>query len=441
MRHHITIILLILSINIFAQQIDQIEAVIGNEIILKSDIEMQYLQYLSQGEINASDLRCNVIEELLTQKLLIHQAKLDSIQVSNDEIDKEVKSRITYFERQLGSIEKVEEYFDKSYAILEKELRKVIKEQFYTQRMENKITGDVKVTPYEVKSYFLEIDEIDIPTIPTQVEILQIVIKPEISKEQRDKIKDKLRVFKERVNNGEDFNMLATLYSDDTESAKKGGELGFVNRGELVPEFERAAFRLKENEISEIIETKYGFHIIQLIERRGEEINVRHILIQPKPDATSNNNAKEKTEEIIREIESGIMTYEEAVQKYSDDESKNNAGILINPNTMSSMHLLEEMSPELRLQIINLKQGDISKQPILAKIPGEGSIFRIIKLNKRIEEHKANMEDDFTTIKNYSLNIKKQKILSQWINSTIKITFINFDNKISACSFKNNWIK
>ena len=441
MRHYITIILFILSMNTFAQQIDKIEAVIGNEIILKSDIEMQYLQYLSQGEINASDLRCNVIEELLTQKLLINQAKLDSIQVSNDEIDKEVKSRITYFERQLGSIEKVEEYFDKSYGILEKELRKVIKDQFYAQRMENKITGDVKVTPYEVKSYFLEIDEIDIPTIPTQVEILQIVIKPEISKEQRDKIKEKLRVFTERVNNGEDFKMLAALYSDDTESAKKGGELGFVNRGELVPEFERAAFRLKENEISEIIETKYGFHIIQLIDRRGEEINVRHILIQPKPDATSNNNAKEKTEGIIREIDSGIITFEEAVQKYSDDESKNNAGILINPNTMSSMHILEEMSPELRLQIINLKQGEISKQPILAKIPGESSMFRIIKLNKRIEEHKANMEDDFTTIKNYSLNIKKQKILSQWINSTIKITFINFDNKISACSFKNNWIK
>jgi peptidyl-prolyl cis-trans isomerase SurA len=439
-RVPIILLILLLSVTISAQSIDKVEAVIGDEIVLTSEIESQYLQYLSQGGEKSPAIRCEIVEDLLFQKLLLNQAKLDSVIISNDEVEQEIAKRLTYFERQLGSIEKVEAYFNKSVVDIELELKKVIKDQFQAQRMQSQITSNIKVTPAEVKDVFLSLNKNDIPIIPTQVEIAQIVIKPEISEEQKDKIRGKLNNFRERVYKGEDFKVLATLYSDDPGSATKGGELGFVNRGDLVPEFERAAFRLKEGEISEVVASQFGFHIVQLIERRGEQINVRHILIKAKANATASRAAQLKADEIIKEINSEAITFDDAVVKYSDDDSKKNGGLLLNPNTMSTMHTLNDMSASLKLKVQSLEVGDISS-PAIIQLADESAAFRILKLNKKVESHTANLVDDFTTIKDFAVNAKKQEVLLKWINKIISKTFIKLNKGIASCDFKNNWIK
>ena len=423
-----------------AQSIDKVEAIIGDEIVLTSEVESQYLQYLSQGNSKSDAIKCEIIEDLLFQKLLVNQAKLDSVVVTDEEVGTEIIKRLTYFENQLGSIEKVEEYFGKLKVEIELELGKVIKDQFLAERVQRGISSDVKATPAEVREFFNQQNDADIPVVPTKVEVAQVIIKPEISEEQKDKLRDKLNSFRERVYKGEDFKMLATLYSDDPGSATRGGELGFVNRGELVAEFERAAFRLKEGEISEVVESQFGFHIVQLIERRGEQINVRHILLKTKVSSTALYNAKLKIEEVEKELKAGKITFDEAVEKYSDDESKNNNGLLLNPNTMSTLHAIDEMSPTLKFAVENLEEGSFSS-PAVAQMPDETKAYRILKLNKRIEEHKANLVDDFSMIKDFAINIKKKEELMKWIAETISNTYIKINDDIADCEFKNKWVK
>ena len=276
--------------------------------------------------------------------------------------------------------------------------------------------------------------------IPEKVEILQIVIKPEIPNTQKNKLRDKLNGFRERVYNGEDFKMLATLYSDDPGSASNGGELGFVNRGDLVPEFERAAFRLKKDEISEVIETQFGFHIVQLIERRGEQINVRHILLKTKVSSTELYNTKLKIEKVENEIMKGDITFEDAIVKYSNHDSKNNKGLLLNPNTMSSMYTIDDMPLSLKYTVDNLQIGEVSS-PVLMKLSDEIQAYRILKLNKRIDEHKANLIDDFSIIKDLLINARKQEKLIQWIQRAIDKSYIKINDNLLSCSFKNKWVK
>jgi peptidyl-prolyl cis-trans isomerase SurA len=423
-----------------AQSVDKIEAVIGDEIILTSEIESQYLQYLSQGNIQSNEIKCQIIEDLLFQKLMINQARIDSLVVSDEEIVAEIDKRLSYFESQLGSAKKVEDYFGKSIDKIELELTKVIEDQFLAQRMQAQLTSAIKVTPAEVKEVYSLLADAEIPTMPTQVEVAQIVIKSEITTEQKDKIRSKLNSFRDRVYNGEDFKMLATLYSDDPGSATNGGELGFVNRGDLVPEFERAAFRLKEGEISEVVESQFGYHIVQLIERRGEQINVRHILIKAKVNATALYAAKQKMDYIAKEINDGIITFDDAVTKYSDDENKANGGLLLNPNTMSTLHTLDDMAPALRLIVDQLSEGDISS-PAVIQMQDEKKAYRILRLNKRKEEHKANLVDDFAKIKEYSINSKQQEVLEKWVNKTIARTYIRLSDSLEECNLANKWSK
>ena len=434
------LLLTLTSFSLSAQSIDKIEAVLGDEIILTSEIESQYLQYLSQGNIKSTEIRCQIVEDLLFQKLLVNQAKLDSLVVSNDEVEDEVNKRLSYFETQLGSVQKVEDYFGKSKANIKLELGKVIKDQFMAQKMQTKLTSSLKVTPAEVKESYALLSDAEIPTMPTQVEVAQIVIKPEITDDQKDNIREKLNNFRDRVYNGEDFKMLATLYSDDPGSAIKGGELGFVNRGDLVPEFERAAFRLKEGEISNVVESQFGYHIVQLIERRGEQINVRHILIKTKVTATALHAAKLKMDNIAKEINEETITFDQAVSEYSDDENKSNGGLLLNPNTMSTSHTLEDMAPALRLVIEKLKETQVSS-PAVIQMQDENKAYRILRLNKRTEQHKANLVDDFSKIKEYSINAKKQETLEKWKSITIAKTYIKLSDEIAKCELAKNWSK
>ena len=434
------LLLALTSFSLSAQSIDKIEAVLGDEIILTSEIESQYLQYLSQGHTKSTEIRCQIVEDLLFQKLLVNQAKLDSLVVSDDEVEDRVSQRLSSFESQLGSIQKVEDYFGKSIAKIKLELGKVIKDQFMAQKMQTKLTSSLKVTPAEVKESYALLSDDEIPTMPTQVEVAQIVIKPEITDEQKDKIREKLNNFRDRVYKGEDFKMLATLYSDDPGSAIKGGELGFVNRGDLVPEFERAAFRLKEGEISKVVESQFGYHIVQLIERRGEQINVRHILIKNKVTATALYAAKLKMDSIAKEINEEIITFDQAVSKYSDDENKSNGGLLLNPNTMSTSHTLEDMAPALRLVVEKLKETQVSS-PSVIQMQDENKAYRILRLNKRTEQHKANLVDDFAKIKEYSINAKKQVTLEKWTSKTIAKTYIKLSDELTKCELSNKWSK
>jgi len=438
-KYHFLLLALI-SFSLSAQTIDKIEAVLGDEIILTSEIESQYLQYLSQGNIQSTEIRCQIVEDLLFQKLMINQAKIDSLVVSGEEVETEINKRLSYFESQLGSVEKVEEYFGKSKDKIEQELTKVIEDQFLAQRMQTKLTSSIKVTPVEVKEAYELLTDAEIPTMPTQVEVAQIVIKPEITNEQKDKIRAKLNSFRDRVYKGEDFKMLATLYSDDPGSAARGGELGFVNRGDLVPEFERAAFRLKEGEISKVVESQFGYHIVQLIERRGEQINVRHILIKTKVNATSLHAAKLKMDSIAKEISEGTITFDQAVSKYSDDKNKSNGGLLLNPNTMSTSHTLDDMAPALRLVVDKLAEGEVSF-PAVIQMQDENKAYRILRLNKKTEEHKANLVDDFAKIKEYSINAKKQETLDKWVNKTIAKTYIRLPGSLEECKLANKWSK
>jgi len=434
------LLLALTSFSLSAQSIDKIEAVLGDEIILTSEIESQYLQYLSQGNAKSNEIRCQIVEDLLFQKLLVNQAKLDSLVVSDDEVEAEVSKRLSYFESQLGSVQKVEDYFGKSKANIKLELGKVIKDQFMAQKMQSKLTSSLKVTPAEVKESYALLSDAEIPTMPTQVEVAQIVIKPGITDEQKDNIREKLNNFRDRIYKGEDFKMLATLYSDDPGSAIKGGELGFVNRGDLVPEFERAAFRLKEGEISKVVESQFGYHIVQLIERRGEQINVRHILIKTKVTATALHAAKLKMDSIAKEINEETITFDQAVSKYSDDENKSNGGLLLNPNTMSTSHTLEDMAPALRLVVEKLKETQVSS-PAVIQMQDENKAYRILRLNKRSEQHKANLVDDFAKIKEYSINAKKQVTLEKWKGKTIAKTYIKLSDELTKCELAKKWSK
>lgn len=428
-----------LSLNMYSQTIEKVEALIGEEIVLTSDIESKYIQYLSQGNLKSAEVKCELIEDVLFQKLLINQAKIDSIVVTSDEIDSEISTRLNYFENQLGSMMKVEEYFGKSKLDIEIELGKVIRDQFLAQKVQSTIAVDVKITPAEVSDFFNDQKVSDLPKISTKVEVKQIVIKPIISDDKKKKLRKKLNSFRERVYNGEDFKMLATLYSDDPESAKNGGELGFVNRGELVPEFERAAFRLKEGEISEVVESKFGFHLIQLIKRRGNQINVRHILLKNKVSSTELYNAKLKIEKIEKEIKNGEISFDNAILKYSEDESKKNGGYILNSNTMSTMHTLNEIDLSLKFTVENLDTNKISI-PIVMQLADQSNAYRILQVSKRIESHTANLIDDFSMINDIALNIKKQDELLDWIQIKINKTYIKISDDILECEFKNKWV-
>ncbi len=440
MKKHVLIALLLLSSKIYCQKvIDGVEAIIGNEIILTSDIEAQYQQYLTQGYTNGGEIKCRIIEDLLYQKLLLNQAKIDSLEISEQEIESELEKRIRYFVGQVGSKEKLEEFYGRSIIEIKSEFRDLINDQLLSQRMQVGITAGVKVTPSEVKTYFNNLAKDSLPTVEAEVEISQIVLKPEISVEEKERIKNKLETFKERIIKGEDFKVLATLYSDDPSSAKNGGELGFVGRGDLVPAFEAAAYKLKGDELSDIIKSEFGYHIIQLIERRGEQINVRHILLKPKVSSTQLMELKSEIEDIAKQISDGKITFEKAALNFSDDESKNNEGLLINPNSGSSMFIMKDLDPTLYFVIEIMSDNEISA-PIIMQTDDGRKAYRLIKLRKKTIAHTANLIEDYDKIRNVTLSEKKQETINDWLEEKIAKTYIKLGNSLKDCTFDHKWI-
>jgi len=420
--------------------IDNIVAVVGNKIILRSEIESQYAQMLAQGSKGGSNQRCEIFEDLLFQKLLLHQAEVDSVVVSESQVESEMDRRLRYFINQIGSQEKLEEYYKKSIAEIKNEFRTYIKDQLLVQQVQSKITDKIKITPTEVRQFFNNIPKDSLPLINSEIEIGQIVKTPHVSESIKLETRNKLNELRDRIIKGDDFAAMAVLYSEDPGSAKKGGELGFTNRGELYPEFEAVAYNLKDGEVSPVIESKSGFHIIQLIERRGERINVRHILMIPKPSIEDIAKAKIELDSIYSIIEKGVYTFAEAALKYSDDPSKNNSGTIINPATLSSKFEPDNIDPSLFFVVDKLKVGSISK-PVPMNTDEGKQAYRLVCLKSRTEPHNANLKDDYDKIQNLALQFKQNKEIEKWINDKLKTTYTNIKDNSFNCKFNYNWIQ
>jgi peptidyl-prolyl cis-trans isomerase SurA len=426
------------SIVLAQKKIDGVVAIVGEKIVLQSAVESQLEQIKAQGyEQDEQLLKCQILEELLYQKLLANRAQIDSLNVSDEEINSAIDQRIAYFVGQIGSEQKLEEYFGKSINALREDFKPVFKEQMMAQRMESRITSDVKITPEDVRKFYYSIPKDSLPLLPAEMQMSQIVLFPKVSKAEKQRLTEKLLGFKNRVDSGEDFSLLATLYSEDQGSATKGGELGFLSRGVLVPEFEAAAFRLQDGEISDVIQTKFGFHLIQMISRRGEQINVRHILLKPSFSTITMNRAKTKLDSITNLIRIDSLSFEEAAYQFSQDDSKNNGGLLINPQTGTSSFAIEEIEPSIYFALEKMEKNQISEPLVFTSIDQRKG-YRILFLNERTVSHRANLKDDYDRIRLVAEQELKNKTSKEWVNNTINETYILIKEDYQ-CTFKNNW--
>ncbi len=444
----VSLLTMLLTMSATAQEqqgivLDKVAAIVGRQAIMISEIEAQKLQIKSQGyRGDTKELGCEILEEFLYQKLLVNQAFLDTVEVSDAQVTAEVDRRINYFVSQIGSEEKLEEYYKKTMADIKSDFTDVVKDQLVAQTMENRITSDVSVTPQEVRSCYKSFPKDSLPIINTEFEIEQLSIFPKIEETEVLRIKDQLREFKNRVANGESFATLAVLYSEDRGSAMRGGDLGFASRGDFVPEFSAVAFNLVPNEISKVVKTDYGYHIIQLIEKKGERINCRHILLKPRVSSVERKNAMYRLDTIRQKIVDNKVTFKQACWMYSDDENtRMNGGVMINPYSGSSLFEAEQLDPKVATAIKNLEVGQISK-PFETEDEQGRTVCKIVLLRTKTKPHKANLTQDYQRIQDMAVEKKKQQTMDEWLSKTIDATYIRIDNDFNGCAFKNKeWIK
>jgi peptidyl-prolyl cis-trans isomerase SurA len=443
---NITLLLVILLLPvtlIHAQQeivVDRIIAIVGKNMILESEVEAQYLQEKMQGTIEGSsrNARCQILQKMLSDNLLLNQAELDSVVVSDSDVERQLDQRLRYFISQFGSQEKLEEYYGKSIIEIKEEFREMVRNYMLIEQVVNGITENVIVTPNEVKEFYRSIPTDSIPLISARVEMTQIIKIPPVSIEQKVMIKERLRDLRRRVVAGENFATMAILYSEDPGSAAKGGEIGFFGRGELYPEYEAAAFKLQEGEISEIVESKAGFHIIQLIERKGDYINTRHILLMTKASPIDLDKARTKLDSIQKSIQAGEITFEDAIIKYSDDPGKAGGGYIINPYSGTTWFEMEQLEPQVSFVINKLEVGQISA-PVPTQTEEGKEAFRLVKLKSRVEPHRANLVDDYSLLTNLTLEYKKELKIIDWVNKHVENAYIMIIDDYKDCEFDYDW--
>lgn len=421
--------------------IDEVVAVVGKTIVLESDIQNQYINMRMQGGIrgSASEVRCQILEDILYQKLMVTQAEYDSIEVNEQQVQSELDRRIGVFINQFGSQEKMEDYYKKTLTEIKLELHDIIAEQLLAQQVQGNIVMNVDVTPSEIKSFYKNLPADSIPSIKTEYKIAQIVKNPPISVEERIQVKERLLEMRKRILNGESFSTLAILYSEDPGSAKKGGELGFYGRGQLYPEFEAIAFKLKEGEVSNVVETEAGYHIIQMIERKGDFINVRHILLAPKVSPLDLLKARNELDSIADLIQADSITFEEAVAQFSEGENKNNKGFLLNPYTGSTTFEAEQLDPQVSFVIEKMSVGDISS-PVPMKTDEQKDAYRLLKLVEKTDPHRANLKNDYSRIQEWALQQKQMEVINDWINEKAREIYIRIIPTYRDCQFHNNWL-
>ena len=423
-----------------AQVIDKVVAVVGSNIILQSDIEEQYLQYRLQGGVkgSASSIRCEILEDLLFRKLMLNQAELDSITVTDEQVDSEVERYVRYYVSQLGSIEKLEQYYDKNIAEIRDDLHKQLKEKQLMDEVQRSIVSGVSATPSDVREFYRSIPKDSIPMVSAQYEIAQLVKKPPITLDEKLAVKDELYNIRARILKGERFSTLARIYSEDPGSANKGGELGFMGRGDLVPEFEAAAFALKEGEISEVVETEYGFHIIQLIERRGDYINVRHILRTLKVSPEALEQAYNELDSIANLIRNDSITFDEAVKLYSDEPDKVNGGYLVNEIDGSTLFNAEDLDQQVSVVINRLQVGEVS-DPVPMKTSNGKDAYRLLIIKKKTAPHKANLKDDYALIQQWTMQKQRQDAINKWIQAKSSKAYVKICEEYCDCDFQFDW--
>ena len=442
MKRIFCVVFLFINHLLFAQvTLEGIVAVVGNNIILKSDLEQQILQYQAQGLEVDSLMRIQVLEDLLFQKLMLHKAEIDSVEVTENDVFNEIDSRLNTFISQLGSEDQLEEYFDKKIYEIKEEMYEPIENSLIIQRVRFEITSSADVTPKEVKNYFLNFDPDSLPMVNLSVEVAHILKHPPASLSAIKETENKLEKLKERVLKGESFATLAILYSEDPGSSRNGGLYNAIKRGMFVKEFEAVMFSLEEGEISDVFETEYGYHIVLMEEHRGDEVDIRHILMSPKISAIDLNNAKDILILVRDSIMDEYLTFEDASTRYSDDQmTKFNGGKLINMNNGTSKFELHELESAIKLAVEQLEVNEIS-EPSYVKLESGKEAFRLFKLLSKAEEHRVNFKDDYKMIRDMALEQKKDEAISEWINSSLLKTYVRINDEYKVLDFQYNWLK
>lgn len=445
MNRVISIVFCITSVvSTFAQPdaplVDGVMAVVGNEIVLYSELMAKEEQVRQNGLLTNDSIRCYLLQDLLFEKLLVNQADIDSVMVEDDRVEAELDRRIAYFVQQIGSEEKLEEFYGKSLAEIRAEFRGQVRDQLLSQKMESQITSTIRITPKDVRRFYDQIPVDSLPFINAEVEYAQIILEPKASEEEERRVKKKLQQYRDQILNEEkDFCTLAVLYSADPGSAANCGELGMVPRGVMVPEFDAVALSMKDGDISHVFRTDFGYHIIQMIERRGDQFNARHILLQPSVARADIDSTRVKLERIVGDIRSGKGTFEEAVIKYSEDESSRaNNGMPVNPYSGGTKWEIGSLEKKAFFVLDKLEVGEISDPEVITREDGK-KIFRVFKLISESEPHKADIITDYLLLKQAAENKKKQKMIKDWVKEKRKTTFIRLSPSFQGCPFSSPW--
>ena len=427
------------------QILDKIIAIVGNKIILKSEVDMQIQQLMISGTldnaIKTDEIQCEILEDMLLQKLLLMQAEIDSVEVSDDQINNELDRRIRYFTSMFGNVQELEKYYKKSILELKEELREPLKDQLLITTMHDKLVSNVTVTPSEVEKYYKKMPSDSIPIIPAQWEIGVIAIAPSLTQEENNILISKLQDIKKRINNVSDFEVMARLYSEDPATAKNGGETGYFTKGVMEPTFENAAFSLtKPGEISPIIETSYGYHILQLIDRKGEQVNVRHILVRKQPSNNAIQIAKQKADSIYNLLIKNEINFADAAKKFSKLEGDlTQGGMILSANggfTLTTNEIDAKFLPILD----TMKNSKFSKPFLYMENDGTPT-YRILWLKNYIPPHKASLKTDYYLIQMKALEEKKNQAIAKWANNRLQEVYVKIDQDYQGCDFKYPWIK
>ena len=422
---------------------EEVAWIVGDEAIYKSDIEEQYQQLQYERTPIDGNPYCVIPEQIAIDKLFLHQAKIDTIEVPNSTVQQSVDARINYFIANLGSKEKVEEYFRKPIPEIREQLMNTVRDQYTIQQVQSSLTKNVKATPSDVRKFYNSIPKDSLPLIQKQVEVEIITINPIIPQQEIDEVKSRLRDYAQRVNNGEiDFSTLALLYSEDG-SAMSGGEIGFKSRNDLVPEYANVAFNLNDpKKVSKIVETEFGYHIIQLIEKRGDRINTRHILLKPKVNQKDLDSAVVKLDSLRKDILANKYTFEQAALYVSQDkDSRNNKGLMMNPQTHTTLFEMADLPDEIGKVVDKLQVGEISEPFIAINKSNNRQQVAMVKLVRRIEAHKADLAEDFQVLKDMYENKRKAEIIDEWVKEKQKKTYVHISEGWRNCEFKYNWRK
>lgn len=425
--------------------IDEVIWVVGDEAILRSEVEEERLRAQYEGMPIPGDPYCVIPEQLAIQKLYLHQAEIDSIEANESTVSHQVDARINFYLNQIGSKEKMEEYFRKTTSEIREELMTTVRNQMIIQQMQAKLTENVKPTPAEIRRFYESLPQDSLPMIPAQVEVQILSFEPKVPVEEIERVKSRLREFTERVNSGNaDFAMLARLYSEDTESAKHGGELGFVGRGQLVKEFAEVAFNLNDpRRVSRIVQTEYGYHIIQLIEKKGDRINCRHILMRPRISGDDKVKAISRLDSIADVVRSGKATFEQAVAYFSEDKNTAlNAGLMMNEQTGASKFEYQDLPPEVAKQIYNMNIGEISKPFVMMDPMKNREVVAVVKLKTKVAAHKANLTDDYQVVRQLLVQKQSEELLKAWVQKKQSEIYVHIDENWRGCDFQfPGWVK